>query len=71
MFVPTVCIKAKIENMIRFGKEFIEIKTVGDNFEESVHEAILYSKENNMTFLHPFGDIDLITGYATMAVEII
>lgn len=24
-----------------------------------------------MTFVHPFSDIDLITGYATMGVEII
>ena len=66
--MPEVCNKAKLENMKRFGKEFVEIKTQGNNFEEAAHEAILYAKENKMMFLHPFDDIDLMIGNATMGI---
>lgn len=70
LFIPAVCNKFKLENMKRFGKEFIEFHMLEDCFENAVDQAKQYAKENNMIFMHPFDDMDVITGYASLAAEI-
>ena len=44
---------------------------VGENYDESYSEALRLSKERDLTFIHPFDDIDVIAGQGTIAVEII
>lgn len=41
-----------------------------DCFETAVDQAKQYAKDNNMIFMHPFDDLDTITGYASLAAEI-
>jgi threonine dehydratase len=70
LFIPAVCNKFKLENMKQFGKEFIEFKMLDNCFENAVDQAKQYAVNNKMIFMHPFDDIDVITGYATLAAEI-
>ena len=42
----------------------------GDNYDETYKEAIRISKENNLCFIHPFDDPDVIAGQGTIAIEL-
>ncbi len=48
-----------------------EVILFGENYDESYSEALRLSKERDLTFIHPFDDIDVIAGQGTIAVEII
>ena len=42
----------------------------GDNYDETYKEAVRLSKENNLSFIHPFDDPDVIAGQGTIAIEL-
>ena len=42
----------------------------GDNYDEAYKEAIRLSQENNLCFIHPFDDPDVIAGQGTIGIEI-
>ena len=42
----------------------------GDNYDETYKEAIRISQENNLCFIHPFDDPDVIAGQGTIAIEL-
>ncbi len=42
----------------------------GDNYDETYKEAIRLSKENKLSFIHPFDDPDVIAGQGTIAIEL-
>jgi len=48
-----------------------EVILYGENYDESYLEALRLSKEKDLTFIHPFDDIEVIAGQGTIAVEII
>jgi len=47
-----------------------EVILFGENYDESYLEALRLSKERDLTFIHPFDDIEVIAGQGTIAVEI-
>jgi len=47
IFLPSVTLKHKVDNILRFGKEFVEVKLVEANYEETVEMARKYSQGNN------------------------
>src|SRR5690606_27095132 len=49
----------------------IEIILTGDNFDDCQKAAIDYCAQNNMTFIPPFDDLQIIEGQGTVAVEIL
>ncbi len=42
----------------------------GENYDETYDEAIRLSKENNLNFIHPFDDPEVIAGQGTIAIEL-
>ena len=42
----------------------------GDNYDETYKEAIRISQENNLCFIHPFDDPEVIAGQGTIAIEL-
>ena len=71
IFMPTPTPKQKIEQVKMFGGDFIEIILTGDTFDDASKEAVKYYEENNMSFIHPFDDIKVIEGQATIALELL
>ena len=71
IFMPKVTPLQKIQRTKKFGKDFVEIKLVGDSFDDAQKEAIKFSKEHEITFVCPFDDAKTIIGQGTMAVEIL
>ena len=69
MPVPTP--KQKIEQVRMFGGEAIEIRLEGDTYDDAYTAALLYQQEQNAIFIHPFDDVDVIEGQATIGLEIL
>lgn len=71
VFMPIITPKQKVNQVRMFGGENIEIRLVGDTFDDCAIEAQAYTLENNMTFIPPFDDIRIIEGQGTVAEEIL
>ena len=71
VFMPVISPNQKISQTKMFGEDFIEIKLVGDTFDDCAIAAKKYTSENEMTFIPPFDDYKIIEGQATVGVEIL
>lgn len=71
VFMPIITPKQKVNQTKMFGEERIEIRLIGDTFDDCAHAARQYTLENGMTFIPPFDDYRIIEGQATVAVEIL
>ncbi len=71
IFMPIITPKQKIQQTEMFGGVNIEIKLVGDTYDDCAIAAIKFTKENGMTFIPPFDDIRIIEGQATVGIEIL
>jgi len=70
IFVPAVTPLQKINRIKFFGKENINLHIQGNILQESFQKSINFAQENNSTFIHPFDDMDVIQGQATIGYEI-
>ena len=71
IFMPLSTPKQKIKKARDFGKEKIEIRLIGDSFDETKEIALNYCKKYKKTFIHPFDDIKVIAGQGTVGLEIL
>src|ERR1043166_6135343 len=71
VFMPVITPNQKINQTKMFGEDKIEIKLVGDSYDECAIAAKAFTETNGMTFIHAFDDYRVIEGQATVAVEIL
>jgi threonine dehydratase len=71
VFMPVVTPQQKIQQTKMFGEDFIEIKLIGDTFDECSVAAKEYTEQHKMAFIPPFEDLRIIEGQATVGVEIL
>ncbi|HVF96245.1 MAG TPA: threonine ammonia-lyase IlvA [Flavisolibacter sp.] len=71
VFMPIITPKQKVQQTKLFGEDFIEIKLVGDTFDDCAIAAKSYTVDNDLTFIPPFDDYRIIEGQATVGVEIL
>lgn len=71
VFMPVTTPKQKLEQVAMFGESYIEIKLFGDTFDSCKNEAISFCENSGAEFIHPFDDIQIIEGQATLALEIL
>src|SRR5690554_1517137 len=71
IFMPSHTPKQKIDQTRMFGESFVEIILTGDSFDDCLKEALIYTREHNMTFVPPFDDYAIIEGQGTVGVEIL
>ncbi len=71
IFMPIITPKQKVNQTRMFGEGHIEIKLVGDTFDDCAIAAKKFTEENNMTFIPPFDDHRIIEGQGTVGVEIL
>jgi threonine dehydratase len=71
VFMPIITPKQKVDQTRMFGENFVEIRLIGDSFDECAVAAKKYTVENQMTFIPPFEDLRIIEGQATVALEIL
>src|ERR1700737_1472521 len=70
IFMPRITPTQKIERVEHFGGEFVEIRLVGDSYDESSAAAEEYCAQTQGVFLHPFDDLQTIAGQGTVGKEI-
>ena len=70
IFMPVTTPEQKILKTQMFGGDAIEIRLVGDYFDDSLAEAQRFCAAEGGHFLSPFDDEDVIEGQASVAVEI-
>jgi threonine dehydratase len=70
VFMPIITPNQKVNQTKMFGEDKIEVKLVGDTFDDCAEAAKEFTEENNMIFIPPFDDVRIIEGQGTVAVEI-
>ena len=70
IFMPVTTPQQKIEKTRIFGGDMVEIRLVGDYFDDTLAEAQEFCAQEGGHFLAPFDDEDVIEGQATVAAEI-
>lgn len=70
VFMPIITPNQKVTQTKMFGESFIEIKLVGDTFDDCATAAKKYTEENGMVFIPPFDDLRIIEGQGTVGLEI-
>jgi threonine dehydratase len=70
-FMPIITPQQKVQQTKFFGEDFIEIKLVGDTYDDCAVAAQAFTKKSGMIFIPPFEHPKIIEGQATVAVEIL
>ncbi|HFI0236538.1 TPA: threonine ammonia-lyase IlvA [Streptococcus suis] len=71
IFMPITTPQQKIGQVRFFGGDYVDIRLVGDTFDESAQAAQEYTKETGKTFIDPFDDDNVQAGQGTVAYEIL
>ena len=71
IYMPKTTPKQKIKKVQLFGKSFVEIVLIGDTFDDAFHAAKQFSIDNQLEFIHPFDDLEVIAGQGTVGLEIL
>lgn len=71
IFMPTPTPRQKVEQVEMFGEDFIDIKLVGDTYDDAYYAAVSECENLGKTFIHPFNDTKVIEGQATVGLEIL
>ncbi len=70
VFMPVTTPQQKIDKTRLFGGEFVEIRLIGDFFDDCYHAALAFTEETGALMVPPFDHRDIIEGQATVAYEI-
>lgn len=71
IYMPAPTPKQKVEQVKMFGGDFVDIRLIGDTFDDAYKAAKLLSDTLEKTFVHPFDDEKIIEGQATVGLEIL
>lgn len=66
--MPTIAPRIKVDAVRALGGEVV---LAGDNYDAAYTHAHAMGREQNLTFIHPYDDPDVIAGQGTVAVEIL
>ena len=70
VFMPVTTPQQKIMKTRMFGGDHVEVRLVGDYFDDTLAAAQAYCASEGAHFLSPFDDEDVIEGQASVGVEI-
>lgn len=71
VFMPIITPNQKVSQTKMFGEGFVEVKLVGDTFDDCANAAKMYTAAHQMTFIPPFDDLRIIEGQSTVGIEIL
>lgn len=70
IFMPVITPVQKINRVKSFGGKWVEVKLVGQTYDEACGVAKKYCLEKGAVFVHPFDDYQVISGQGTVGKEI-
>jgi threonine dehydratase len=69
--MPVTAPQVKVDAVRRIGGRFVEVVLAGDSYSDAHAEAQRLQDASGATFVHPFDDMDVIAGQATIALEML
>lgn len=70
IFVPEQTPSQKIDRIKYFSNGKCKLYTIGSTFDECLKYANDFQKQSNLTFIHPYDDLDVIIGQSNVCKEI-
>lgn len=70
VFMPVVTPNQKVRQTEMFGGAAIRIELVGDSFDDCAAAALAFTQASGMVFIPPFDHPAIVSGQATVGVEI-
>lgn len=71
VFMPVPTPAQKVEQVRKYGKQHVDVRLVGDTFDDAYEQAMIFCSAEEATFVHPFDDPKVIEGQASVGVEIL
>jgi threonine dehydratase len=71
IYMPTTTPRQKINQVKLFGGDQVDIRLIGDTFDDAYAEAVRVSQQEGLPFVHPFDDARIVAGNATVGKEIL
>jgi len=71
VFMPIITPNQKVSQTKMFGEGFVEVRLIGDTFDDCAVAAKKYTEAHGLTFIPPFDDIRIIEGQSTVGIEIL
>ena len=70
IFMPEITPSQKIERVKHFGGAVVDVRLVGDSYDDANAAAQAFCAERNAIFVHPFDDALTIAGQGTVGKEL-
>ena len=71
VFMPITTPRQKVRQTEMFGENHLEIRLIGDSFDECAAAARAFSEAENRTFIPPFDHLRIVEGQGTVGLEIL
>lgn len=71
VYMPRSTPSLKQEAVRKHGRSFVEVRLVGDSFEQALAAATDYANETNATMISAFDDLNVIAGQSTVGIELL
>ncbi len=69
--MPVTAPQVKVDAVRRFGGDFVEVLLAGDSYSDAQAAAARIEAERGLVFVHPFDDLAVIAGQATVGMELL
>ncbi|MDP1563550.1 MAG: pyridoxal-phosphate dependent enzyme [Pirellulaceae bacterium] len=70
IYMPRTTPLLKQEAVRRLGQQWVEVRLIGDRYDQAAQAARQFVETHGGEYLHPFDDLQVIAGQATMATEL-
>jgi len=71
IFMPAQTPAQKVDKVRLFGKSMVTVHLTGRTFDDCYHAAQAFCDACGSTFVHPFDDLAIVEGQATVGLEIL
>ncbi|MDJ0366390.1 threonine ammonia-lyase IlvA [Hymenobacter sp. H14-R3] len=71
IFVPAQTPAQKVDKVRLFGKDMVTVHLTGRTFDDCYQAAQAFCDARGSTFVHPFDDLAIVEGQATVGLEIL
>jgi threonine dehydratase len=69
--MPVTAPQVKVDAVRRLGGRFVDVVLAGDSYSDAQAAAARLQAERGSEFVHPFDDLDVIAGQATVGLELL
>jgi len=68
IFMPTTTPPQKVKQVKMFGQDWVEVRLIGDTFDDAFSQAMSFCTEQASVFVHPFENTLVMEGQGTVGV---